>query len=147
MKPNPYNKRTPGCFIKVGRGLGHLVWQDANRKAAMKSGRIHVSCGWWGGAGLVKEGSGVWLFSGSPSLRASNSWNQTSLCINTLLSTWMRATMRTPTWHLHGTQWCWECDVHPDSSVRRAALSSPHQSCSASLVVRETTPAQKIREH
>lgn len=102
--------------------------------------------GVWGGAGVVKKGSGVWLFSGSSSLRASNSWNQTSLCINTLLSTWMRATMRTPTSHLHGTQWCWECDVHRDSTVRRAVLSSPHQSCSATLVVAETTPAKRKKK-
>lgn len=99
-----------------------------------------------GGVGSVKKGSGVWLFSGPPSLRASNSWNQTSMCINTLRCAWMHASMHAPTSHLHGTQWCWECDVRLDSSVRRVVLLSPHQSYSASLVVQETTPEEKDRE-
>lgn len=48
MRLNSYNKWIPGCSTSVGEVLQHLVWQDANRKTAMKSGRIHVSCGWWG---------------------------------------------------------------------------------------------------
>lgn len=53
-----------------------------------------------GGVGVFKEGSGVWLFSGPPSLWASNSWNQTSICINTLGCTWMHAhTNFTLTWN------------------------------------------------
>lgn len=38
---------TSGCFTKVKEVLHHHLWQDAKRKAAMKSGWIHVSCGWW----------------------------------------------------------------------------------------------------
>lgn len=48
--------------------------------------------------------------------------------------------------HLHGTQWCWECDVHLDSSARRLVLLTPHQSYSASPAVQETKPEEEDRK-
>lgn len=90
-----------------------------------------------------KKGSGVWLFSGLPFLRASNSWNQTSIRIKTLPCAWIHAHVHRAASHLHGTPWCWECDVHLDSSEKRPVRSSPRQSYSASPAVRVTTPGEK----
>lgn len=61
----------------------------------------------------------------------------TSVCMNACTHT---------TSHLHGTQWCWECDVHLDSSARRLVLLSLHQSYSASLAVQETKPEETDRQ-
>lgn len=147
QKHQTYIERAHTHCTHVPGVLETHVWQDANRRGAMKSGWIHASGGWgWGVLGVVKKGSGVWLFSGPPSLRASNSWNQTSTCINTLLCAWMHAPMHAPTSHLHGTRWCWECDVRLDSSARRVLQLSPHQSYSASPAVQETTPEEKDGE-
>lgn len=50
--------------------------------------------------------------------------------------------------HLHGTLWCWECDVRLGSSERRLVLLSPRQSYSTSRAALETTPERReiVRE-
>lgn len=106
----------------------------------MKSGWIHVAGG--GCRGQSRKALVSGYFQVPRSLQASNSWYQTSIkhismCINAHTHT------QKPTSHLHGTRWCWECDVHLDSSVRRLVLLNPHQSCSASPAVQETTPEKK----
>lgn len=109
----------------------------------MKSGWIHVAGG--GCRGQSRKALVSGYFQVPRSLQASNSWYQASIkhismCINAHTHT------QKPTSHLHGTRWCWECDVHLDSSVRRLVLLNPHQSCSASPAVQETTPEKKTSE-
>lgn len=125
----------------VPEALETHVWQDANRRGTMKSGWIHAA-----GGGVYDSQERLWCLAifrslflvGQQQLKPDKHMHKHT-------SVRMNACTHTAS-HLHGTQWCWECDVHLDSSVRKLVLLSPHQSYSASPAVQETKPEEEDRE-
>lgn len=98
-------------------------------------------CGWggWGDSGSSQERLWCLAIFRPPLPYGPATVESRQACAQTAV----HASVQAPTSHLHGTRWCWECDVRPDSSERRGAQLSLHQSYSATQVAPETTPREE----